>query len=110
MARLENMLIQDQIVDSEPPQPIPPRKPTTASPAQLEKLRRRLADSSLPSWLRDALEAYVSWRWPTWRVQTAYQISGNMISTIRRVWAWLADNRQIEGWETFRRSDLEAWL
>ena len=33
-----------------------------------------------------------------------------MISTIRRVWAWLADHRQIEGWETFRRPDLEAWL
>ena len=33
-----------------------------------------------------------------------------MISTIRRVWAWLSANRQIEGWETFRRSDLEAWL
>jgi hypothetical protein len=48
MARLENTLIQDQIADSEPPQPIPPGKPSTVSPAQLEKLRRRLADSSLP--------------------------------------------------------------
>ncbi|MGB3716999.1 MAG: tyrosine-type recombinase/integrase [Candidatus Promineifilaceae bacterium] len=64
MARLENTLIQDQIADSEPPQPILPGKPTTASPAQLEKLRRRLADSSLPPWLRDAFEAYISWRWP----------------------------------------------
>jgi site-specific recombinase XerD len=110
MARLENTLIQDRIADSEPPQPIPPGKPTTASPAQLEKLRRRLADSSLPPWLRDALEAYICWRWPTWRPQTAYRIAGNMISAIRRVWVWLAANRQIEGWETFRRSDLEAWL
>ena len=33
-----------------------------------------------------------------------------MINTIRRVWVWLADHRQVEGWETFRRSDLEAWL
>ena len=110
MARLENTFIQDRIADSELPQTIPPGKPTTASPVQLEKLRRRLADSSLPPWLRDALEAYICWRWPTWRPQTAYRIAGNMISTIRRVWAWLSANRQIEGWETFRRSDLEAWL
>jgi integrase/recombinase XerD len=33
-----------------------------------------------------------------------------MISTICRVWKWLAANRQTEGWETFRRSDLEAWV
>jgi integrase/recombinase XerD len=33
-----------------------------------------------------------------------------MISAIRRVWAWLAANRQIEGSETFRCSDLVAWL
>ena len=110
MAQLENKLIQDQIADSEPPKPIPPAKPTTASPAQLEKLRRRLADSSLPSWLRDALEAYISWRWPTWRPQIAYRIASNMISAIRRVWAWLAANRQIGSWETLRRSDLEVWL
>lgn len=110
MARLEHTLIQDRVAITEPPQPIPPGKPTTASPAQLEKQRQRLADSSLPDWLREALDAYISWRWPTWRPQTAYQLSGNMISTIRRVWAWLADNRQIEGWETFLRSDLEAWL
>jgi site-specific recombinase XerD len=110
MARLESTLIRDRFAESEPPQPIPPPKPTTASPAQLEKLRRRMADSSLPPWLREALDAYISWRWPTWRAQTAYQIGGNMISTIRRVWEWLVANRQIEGWETFRRSDLEAWL
>jgi site-specific recombinase XerD len=33
-----------------------------------------------------------------------------MIRTICRVWAWLADNRNTEGWGTFRRSDLEARL
>ena len=62
MTRLEHMLIRDRIARSDPPQPIPPAKPSTASPAQLEKLRRRMADSSLPPWLREALDAYISWR------------------------------------------------
>lgn len=110
MARLESTLIRDRVAHTEAPQPIPPGKQMTASPAQLEKLRRQLADSDFPPWLREALDAYISWRWPTWRAQTAYRIAGNMISTIRRVWAWLATNRQVDSWETFQRSDLEAWL
>jgi hypothetical protein len=110
MDRLQTTLIRDNIASSEPPQPIPPRKPTTASPDQLEKLCWRIAESDLPPWLGEALDAYISWRWPTWRAQTAYQIAGNMISTIRRIWAWLSSNRHISSWETFRRPDLEAWL
>jgi site-specific recombinase XerD len=33
-----------------------------------------------------------------------------MISTIGRIWTWLATHRQIEGWRDLRRDDLEAWL
>jgi site-specific recombinase XerD len=33
-----------------------------------------------------------------------------MISTISRIWVWLATQRQIEGWGDLRRDDLEAWL
>ena len=69
-----------------------------------------MADSGLPPWLREALDAYINWRWPTWRAQTAYQIASNMIHTISRVWEWLDNHRRVDGWETFRRSDLEAWL
>ena len=44
MARLEDALSRDRIAKSEPPQPIPPRKPATAPPSQLAKLRWRMAD------------------------------------------------------------------
>lgn len=82
----------------------------TASKAELQKLRERLFAASLPEWLQDAVDAYLSWRWPTWRAQTAYQIGGNVLSVVRRVWTWLATHRQITGWESFRRADLQAWL
>lgn len=110
MARLETMLVRDQFATPEPPKPIPPRKPTTAPTDQLAKLLRRLADSDLPQWLQEAIEAYISWRWPIWRAQTAYSLGNNMISTIRRMWNWVSTHHQIEGWKDFRRDDLEAWL
>ncbi len=82
----------------------------TASRAELQKLRERLIAAGLPDWLEDAVDAYLSWRWPTWRAQTAYQVGGNVLRLVRRVWTWLATHRQITGWESFRRADLQAWL
>jgi len=82
----------------------------TASQAELQKLRERLIAAGLPDWLEEAVDAYLSWHWPTWRAQTAYQLGGNFLRLVRRVWTWLAAHRQIEGWESFRRADLQAWL
>jgi site-specific recombinase XerD len=109
MVRLESTLISDR---GPPPGPSGPRpmsqQPTTAPQADLERLCQRLDFS--PPWLAEAVQDYLKWRWPTWRAQTAYRIGLNLISVIRHVWTWLATYRQVKGWETFRRSDLEAWL
>jgi site-specific recombinase XerD len=118
MERLEAALASDRRSLPVPPQfgPVPRsqathrHRPAQASQAELLKLRALLDSAALPSWLRDAVGAYLSWRWPTWRAQTAHQLGRNFLSVIRRVWAWLAANRQIEGWEDFHRADLEAWL
>src|SRR5258708_1123737 len=34
----------------------------------------------------------------------------NLLNLVQRVWTWLAAHRQIDGWQTFQRADLEAWL
>jgi integrase/recombinase XerC len=81
-----------------------------ASQAELQKLRERLITAGLPGWLEATVDAYLSWRWPSWRAQTAYQVGGNVLSVVRRVWTWLETHRQITGWESFRRADLQAWL
>jgi site-specific recombinase XerD len=108
MARLETNLIRDQRTPLASPKLSPPSQPRTAPQNELSQLRQRL--DCLPFWLGEAVDAYFSWRWPTWRVQTAYQLGLNFISVIRRIWIWLATHRQIEGWQTLRRADLEAWL
>ena len=108
MAKLETTLIRVQRPPPPPPKPSPPPQSRKPPDSELQKLRRKL--DSLPPWLAAALDAYLSWRWPTWRAQTAYTCGSNLISGVRRIWGWLATYRQIEGWETFRRADLEAWL
>ena len=108
MAHLETRHIGDHRAPPGPTKPEPPPQPRGAPQTDLEKLRQRL--DSLPPWLREAVDAYLSWHWPTWRAQTAYQVGSNLIFLVRRVGTWLATQRQVDGWETLRRADLEAWL
>lgn len=108
MAQLEATSLRDRGIASAPPKPSPPPQPRTAPQAELLKLRERL--TTLPAWLREAVDAYLSWRWPTWRGQTAYRQGINLVCLIQRFWDWLAAHRHVEGWKTFQRADLEAWL
>ena len=105
--RLESSLKQDRMPPVSP-EPRPPSGDRTAPVADLEKLCRDL--TPFPSWLGEGLEAYLRWRWPTWRRQTAYQIGGNFVNTIGRIWSWLDLHCAIDSWTTFGRADLEAWL
>jgi site-specific recombinase XerD len=108
MTRLEICLSRDPETPPDPPQPEPLPQRRRASPTDLVKLRQRLV--SLPPWLGEAGDIYLSWHWPTWRSQTAYHLGLTLIGVIRRLWTWLKVHRQVKGWESFRRADLEAWL
>lgn len=113
MAQLETRLVSDQPRPSLSASVQPAssaRRPArrAASVQELEKLRCKLV--SLPAWLQEALEAYLRWRWPTWRAQTAYQLGQDLINGIGRIMQWLITHRQVQSWESLRRTDLEAWL
>ncbi len=98
-------------VTSPPTQPTHPaqlERERTASAQELAKLQARLTE--FPDWLAEALDAYLVWKWPSWPLHTAYTLGGNVIRVTRRIWLWLAEHREIEGWATFRRADLEAWV
>lgn len=83
-------------------------QPRSAPQAQLTKLLQQVAD--LPSWLAEAVEAYLKYHWPTWKGQTAYELGHIFSLVVKRMWQWLARHRSIQGWATFHRIDLEAWL
>ncbi len=109
MSRLESNLTSDRVMpESAVTQPKPPPQSRTAPQSELDILRQKL--DRFPDWLKEAVDAYLSWRWSTWRSQTAYQLGHNFINTIQQIWKWLAAHRQVESWETLRRADIEAWL
>ena len=81
------------------------RKPLDAD---LSRLREQL--DVFPTWLRQALDDYLTWRWPTWKRQTAYSLGYRMVTNTRRIWQWLDAHCQIAGWESLTRADLQAWL
>jgi integrase/recombinase XerC len=92
----------------EPPPSPPPPRPLVAPQAELGKLR--LEFETLPVWLREVVDAYITWRWPSWRPQSAYRAGRHFFYGIQRCWVWLDANRTVKGWDTLRRADLEAWL
>jgi site-specific recombinase XerD len=108
MAHLESSLSDEAVPPASPPQPEVSTPLDRAPQSDLAKLLERLTD--LPPWLAEAVEAYLKWRWSTWRARLALQLGGDLISLIKRVWSWLDIHRSIDGWESFGRADLEAWL
>jgi site-specific recombinase XerD len=85
-----------------------PERERAASAQELAKLQARLTE--FPDWLAEGLDAYLVWKWPSWPLHTAYTLGGNVVRVTKRIWTWLAEHREIEGWATFRRADLEAWV
>lgn len=108
MAHLESSLSDEPAPPASPPQPNSATPFDSAPQSELLKLQQRLTD--LPPWLAQAVEAYLNWRWSTWRARLAIKMGGDLISLVKRVWSWLDTHRCIDGWESFGRADLEAWL
>ena len=77
--------------------PQPTARSRTPSPTQLQKLRRRLA--SWPTWLGEALDAFLCWHWPTWRAQTAYEYGQILLSAFSRFGQWVTAHRSVQDWE-----------
>ncbi len=107
MAQLENALLVDRAGPVDVP-PVSPSSRRAAPQQQLAKLRQRL--DVFPAWWSEPLDAYLRWRWPTWRAQTAYVLGGNLIGLFKRFWLWTEEQRSVDGWPTLRRADLQAWV
>ena len=90
------------------PLPRPQRQTVEADPTRLEREIERFND--FPEWLRIHLEAYLQFRWRSWKAHLAEQYATRVSCQLTRVWKWLLDHREIQGWRSLKRSDIEAWL
>jgi site-specific recombinase XerD len=91
-----------------PPIAAPPRQPEKADPQGLVNATKRL--NHLPNWLRQPLQAYLRQRWLRWQPHRAAENAKSLSWQLTIVWDWLLLQRNIAGWETLQRSDVEAWL
>lgn len=96
-----------------PPAPLLPtshgkRQVKSADQARLEAELTRFA--TLPEWLAPVLQRYLRLRWHQWQPHVARRLVVNLSSQLLRHWRWLVDERQIDGWASLKRADLEAWL
>jgi integrase/recombinase XerD len=112
MAQLEERPPSAPLVPEPMPHPQPEQAPRTAErradPAQLAACLTPF--DPLPSWLRDLLRAYLTWRWRNWQPHMARRHGERLAHLLSRSWEWLLTHHQLEGWADLQRSTLEAWL
>jgi site-specific recombinase XerD len=85
-----------------------PRQEERADPQALEQAIARL--QTVPDWLRETLAAYLRHRWQRWQPHRAAVNVTILSRQLSQIWRWLVTERDITGWETVQRSDVEAWL
>jgi len=66
--------------------------------------------ATLPDWVAPVLQRYLRQRWQQWQPHVATRLVVNLSSQLLRLWRWLIQARQIDGWADLQRSDLEAWI
>jgi site-specific recombinase XerD len=85
-----------------------PRKQEAVDPELLTMMLDRL--ENLPTWLQPVLGQLCRRRWQQWQPHTARKLALNLVAQLRRVWTWLLTERELSGWETIQRRDIEAWM
>ena len=109
MQRLETTLIKDnEPVTASVPKP--QQNHNHAKPNRKDWKSFAVILKVFPPEVAASVDAYLSWRWPNWRAQTAMRLGRNFLSILKRIWKWLNENRGIKAWEDIRRPDVEAWL
>jgi site-specific recombinase XerD len=85
-----------------------PRQQEVLDPELLTMMLDRL--EKLPTWLQPVLGRLCRRRWQQWQPHTARKLALNLVAQLHRVWAWLLSERELFGWETIQRQDIEAWM
>lgn len=92
-----------------PPQP--PRPARQHHPADMADLNDALARfSDFPEWLRPAHEAYLTHCWHQWKPHMAAHNAHATARQLVPIWEWLTQTFDLKGWDSLRRTHIEAWM
>lgn len=114
-AEFETAMTQLETMDdapsqaSAPPQPLRPvRQRQAADIADLNDALARFAD--FPAWLRPVLESYLTYCWHQWKPHMAAYNAHGSARQLVAIWQWFLQTFDLDGWESLRRTHVEAWM
>ncbi len=105
-----------------PPKPVSvppaPQEPAAAAggaavvppeaPAAALEVSRFWAD--LPVWLTESLADYIAYQQRRWKPSQVAHHTRNRLQTLRQVWCWLVEERDVSGFAALGRRDVEAYV
>lgn len=122
IGRLEAERPGSPLFPAVPPEPVGvPPSPTEPSadeggaaviapqaPAAVLDVSRFWAD--LPAWLAEPLADYIAYRQRRWKPSQVEHHTRNRLQTLRQVWRWLLEERDVSGLAALGRRDVEAYV
>jgi len=81
------------------------RSETPAAPPDVSRFW-----ASLPAWLVEPLANYIAGRQRRWKPSQVRHHTRNRLQTLRQVWRWLLEERDVSGLAALGRRDVQAYV
>jgi site-specific recombinase XerD len=81
--------------------------PSPATPEESVDVSRFWA--GLPAWLTEPLADYIARQQRRWKASQVQHHTRNRLYTLRQVWRWLLEEREVGGFAALSRRDVEAY-
>ena len=99
--------------------PSSPPSPTTPGASGAEAPRPAATETTidmsrfwvgLPAWLTEPLADYIARQQRRWKPSQVRHHTCNRLQTLRQIWCWLLEERDVNGFPALSRRDVEAYV
>ena len=66
--------------------------------------------AGLPAWLTEPLADYIARQQRRWKPSQVRHHTGTRLQTLRQIWCWLLEERDVNGFAALSRRDVEAYV
>jgi site-specific recombinase XerD len=82
-----------------------PRPVTTEAPVDVSRFW-----VGLPDWLTEPMADYIARQQRRWKPSQVRHHTGTRLRTLRQIWCWLVEEREVGGFAALSRRDVEAYV